>query len=78
MDSSLHNKYGEDNKMTGLNAMKEAVLYWWNDVTYEYGMGEDKIKRCAPEFINKLCHVIYRLKHEVFNFEKGTWEYEGR
>lgn len=56
--------------MTSIKAMKEAVEFWWqHSPVTELGN--------PPPFILQICHVIYKLKRDVFNFVKGTWEYEG-
>lgn len=56
--------------MTSVQAMKESVEFWWkNAQVIELSN--------PPPFVTKLCHVIYKLKRDVFNFVKGTWEYEG-
>lgn len=53
--------------MTGLQAIKDAVEEWHCDCN----------GASPPKFILKLCHVVFRLNKEVFNFKKGTWEHEG-
>jgi hypothetical protein len=58
------------NMITGVDALKLAVEYWHK--RYLVSSKSD-----IPPYVNKLCHIIYKLKKEVFNFESGTWEYEG-
>ena len=62
--------------MTGVEAMKEAVISWRLDM-FEHGFSLAFIKNNQPAWVKKLCHVVYRLKREVFNIDTCTWEYEG-
>lgn len=53
---------------TNVEPIKRAVEYW----RYDFG------EHCRPpSYIHYLCHIIFKLKNEVFNFDTGIWEYEG-
>lgn len=56
--------------MTSVEAMKSAVYFWWQHAPVtELGK--------PPQFVTKLCHVIYKLTRLVFNNKTGVWEDEG-
>lgn len=63
--------------MTGLEAIKQAVTNWWVNKYNNIDLRDGNRSIEAPPYINKLCHVVYRLKREVFDLKKGIWEYEG-
>jgi len=52
--------------MTGVDAIKEAVSFYhrilWVSVDH------------IPPYIHKLCDVVYKLRREVFNWNRGMWE----
>lgn len=56
--------------MTSVDAMKAAVHFWWQNAPVT------ELDN-PPQFIHQICHVIYKLKRDVFNYVNGTWEYEG-
>jgi len=63
--------------MTTVDAIKQAVHVWWVDCDELREKYKVNGPWLYPDYIAKFLQIIHRLKHEVFNFETGTWEYEG-
>ncbi len=56
--------------MTSVQAMRDAVYFWWQHAPLT-------ALEKPPEWIMRLCHVVYKLRRLVFNFKSGAWEDEG-
>jgi len=70
--------------MTGIDAMKHAVEFYYAGVRMAAAMSDKTIDEFEkmyygnkPAFVVKFLQIIHRLKHEVYNPETKVWEYEG-